>query len=187
MENANGLSEVVAAALALSAALENAKRHAGGAVMRDYPQGLEHALRGALTGWRATETGRAALGLGPGPTYADNCRANAVADLAGAEVQLAAARAVVVDASYIGDRKARIEAAAAHVARMRRRLAELDGDVGGYRSWLRGFLADVKRGLADAVIEKPGITRLLERERANDAAAADRADPLGALARQAGL
>jgi hypothetical protein len=185
--NDNGLSEVVAAALALSAALASAKQSAGGAPFRDFPTALERALSQTMDAWQRTPTGRAALGLDALPSAAERQRQTAAADVAGAEQQLAAARAVVVDASYIADRRARIEAAAAHVAQSRRRLAELSGDSAGYRAWLKNFLADVRRGLADAVIEKPGITRLIERERAHDVAAADREDPLGALARAAGL
>lgn len=187
------LGDVGRQTLALARALADCKRLGQalareGVTVRGYPDALEKALQMALTSWQAMPAGRLALGLPPLATPGEQARAAAMVDLATRGQQLAAMRAAPVDAAYAGDKRKRIEDAATAVALARRRVAELDGDTLGYKTWLREFLISIRQALdAAVVIEKPGISRLIEADRQADAAAAARADPLGALARAAGL
>jgi len=184
---ANGLAEVGAAAVALSSALERAKRHAGGAVMRDFPYGLEQALRAALGGWQQTPGGRAALGLAPLPTHAENVIATARADVGAAEDLLRRCRAIPAVEATLADRRARIEAAGLALVAARKRLADLEPNAGAqFKSWLRGFSVELRAALAAPVIER-GASAQLARLDERDAAEARRADPLGAALADAGL
>jgi len=155
-----------------------------GVLLTGYPAQLEAAVRGALAQWQRSDIGRAALGLDPLPTEHERAVAMARVNLAAAERRLADARAIEVTAlGMAGERRKRIQDCAEDVIRHRKGLAEIEGGpVDAFKSWLRGFAAEIRRVVQESpAVPRPDLGALRDRENALAAREAEADDPLGAL------
>jgi hypothetical protein len=122
------------------------------------------------------------------PDRTAELRAAADADLAAALERLERAKAIEpLTSSMSDDRRRIIEGAALAVVQTKRRRAALDPDPdnGALAGWLRGFVRDVKQFLATAPALPRGGGETLATIEAQEAAAARREDPLGALLAEA--